>query len=45
MKTLELAYRIIGLIFVIGLGHSNSFMNDRYRVLGAAAETRINSQF
>ncbi len=29
----------------IGIGHSNSFMDDTYRVLGAAAEARINSQF
>ncbi len=29
----------------VGIGHSNSFMNDRYRVMGAAADARINSQF
>ncbi|MCP5093810.1 MAG: BamA/TamA family outer membrane protein, partial [Gammaproteobacteria bacterium] len=29
---------------IVGIGHSNSFMDDRYRVLGATAETRINSQ-
>ncbi len=29
---------------IVGIGHSNSFMDDRYRVLGATAKTRINSQ-
>jgi len=29
----------------VGIGHSNSFMDDHYRVMGAAAEARINSQF
>lgn len=29
---------------IVGIGHSNSFMDDRYRVLGVTAETRVNSQ-
>jgi hypothetical protein len=28
-----------------GIGHSNSFADDHYRLLAAAAEARINSQF
>ena len=29
---------------MVGIGHSNSFMDGRYRVLGATAKARINSQ-
>ncbi len=29
----------------IGIGHSNSFMDDTYRVQGAAADARINTQY
>jgi len=29
----------------LGIGHSNSFMQDRYRLLAATADARINSSF
>ena len=29
----------------VGIGHSNSFMQDRYRLLAATADARINSSF
>jgi hypothetical protein len=29
---------------VVGIGHSNSFMDDRFRLLGATADARIKSQ-
>jgi hypothetical protein len=30
---------------IVGIGHSNSFMDDSYRVLGATDQARINSKF